>query len=647
MMALICSSAWATSYYIDPTCTYDGNGLSGDCAAGAGQEGAWNVVTTLYNGADAWAATGSDLYIKAGTTLKYTSPQRIRIRWDGTAEDHAVVTSYGVGAKPIIDASQVQTDSWTQYSGGTIYYATNTMASIIKLLTVDGVRYRLSDTCTISNASPAVVTRANNYFRDGDIVRFVTNGALPTGLDTNTNYYVVSRTTTTFRVSLTAGGEAINTSDDGSGTHWALKAGSFALDTANTKLYVWMTDGTSPSGNVVEFSNVAYTAGGVDTSTASRQYIDFIGLSVKKTHHNGIMLGSGTAVCDHCTVQDCDVTQTGSRGISLTGSYGLITGNDVSDQGSEETSNGDNGAIVGDGQQYGDSTGTEISYNYVHDTRDGSCFELNGGGGNGAGGGYRNAWLHDNIGIGCRAGVEIYGCVSSCAVDNGVEGFLVENNYFDNTGYLTLGTGQNQCIGFGNTAYSGTIRNNVCINFKTESGVGVIAARSGSSADRAGHSSEIYNNTVVNLVDAYTISNAGGIGNGNATDTSINGNIWKNNLIYVGAGGYCWTNGTIEDVYDGNLCYSASGNKYKFNGTNYTTLATYQAAYNSATGLTDNSLETDPLIDTTYTVGYPTASSPAIGTGIDLDIATDKRGKPRSNTPSIGAYEFTQGIDIN
>jgi hypothetical protein len=74
--------------------------------------------------------------------------------------------------------------------------------------------------CTISIASPAVVTQQNTYV-GGEAVFFMTTGALPTGLSASVAYYVLATglSSLAFRVSATRGGAAINTSGSQSGTH--------------------------------------------------------------------------------------------------------------------------------------------------------------------------------------------------------------------------------------------------------------------------------------------------------------------------------------------------------------------------------------------------------------------------------------------
>jgi len=75
--------------------------------------------------------------------------------------------------------------------------------------------------CTMTIASPGVITRKDHELNDGDRVIFSTSGALPTGLSVNTWYYVVNNDEDeTFQVSSTKDGTAINTSGTQSGTHW-------------------------------------------------------------------------------------------------------------------------------------------------------------------------------------------------------------------------------------------------------------------------------------------------------------------------------------------------------------------------------------------------------------------------------------------
>jgi len=109
---------------------------------------------------------------------------------------------------------------WTQYNfgenlllgpkqGKMYYWNANTAPTLIAPTTI-----------TISNATPGLVTLTSNTttpLPDGTALMFETTGALPTPLTPFTVYYVKYLTPTTFNLSSTYGGAAINTTSAGSG----------------------------------------------------------------------------------------------------------------------------------------------------------------------------------------------------------------------------------------------------------------------------------------------------------------------------------------------------------------------------------------------------------------------------------------------
>lgn len=74
---------------------------------------------------------------------------------------------------------------------------------------------------TISIAAPGVVTWNAHGLAAGQRITFSTTGAVPTGLTTGVNYYVLAPTANTFNVAATPGGTAITTSGTQSGVHTA------------------------------------------------------------------------------------------------------------------------------------------------------------------------------------------------------------------------------------------------------------------------------------------------------------------------------------------------------------------------------------------------------------------------------------------
>lgn len=72
----------------------------------------------------------------------------------------------------------------------------------------------------VNTGTETITISSPHRLVNGDIVYFETSGVLPTGLSKETPYYVIGATSTTFQVSLTSGGTAVNiTAASGGGTH--------------------------------------------------------------------------------------------------------------------------------------------------------------------------------------------------------------------------------------------------------------------------------------------------------------------------------------------------------------------------------------------------------------------------------------------
>lgn len=83
------------------------------------------------------------------------------------------------------------------------------------------IKSTLNGTFTVTIASPGVFTKTEHGLQAGDTVTFSTTGSLPTGLTAGTTYFVISTglTASSFRVSTTLNGAAVNTSGTQSGVH--------------------------------------------------------------------------------------------------------------------------------------------------------------------------------------------------------------------------------------------------------------------------------------------------------------------------------------------------------------------------------------------------------------------------------------------
>lgn len=94
--------------------------------------------------------------------------------------------------------------------------------------TLRGVSGAVNVTFVAGHAAPFSVVAATDVLTvrgrtvaDGDVFRLSNSGgALPAGLAADTDYYVVQTTGGTFKLSLTAGGAAVDVTGAGSGTHF-------------------------------------------------------------------------------------------------------------------------------------------------------------------------------------------------------------------------------------------------------------------------------------------------------------------------------------------------------------------------------------------------------------------------------------------
>lgn len=152
------------------------------------------------------AATGS-ARLPAGTTAERNgTPQVGDIRYNSTTGSYE-----GYGA-----------NGWGNIGGGAVGGGVDAaMYENDAFVTASyEVGQGAQQSCTISIATPAVITQPNSYVA-GQPVRLKTTGALPSGLSAAAVYYVSATglSGSSFQVSATSGGASINTTGTQSGVH--------------------------------------------------------------------------------------------------------------------------------------------------------------------------------------------------------------------------------------------------------------------------------------------------------------------------------------------------------------------------------------------------------------------------------------------
>lgn len=116
-----------------------------------------------------------------------------------------------------------------QYANGDYYVLAPSGLTITGISPAPAVTTLSTSTVTISNATPAVVTWTAHGLKQHSLIRFTSNGTLPTGITSGQLYYVryPNMTANTFEISATAPNAAgytsasVATSSAGSGTHTA------------------------------------------------------------------------------------------------------------------------------------------------------------------------------------------------------------------------------------------------------------------------------------------------------------------------------------------------------------------------------------------------------------------------------------------
>ena len=191
------------------------------------------------------------------------------------------------------------------------------------------------------DTSTDIITSASHGLLDGTIVHVASTTTLPTGLSANTIYYVTSATSSTFKLSLTSGGSAIDLTTTGSGTHSVYNqiqvpdfrgvfpmgagTGSFTFNFATTDINTGTEVITVPSNTTLYTGQpIVYTTSGtvagdlvasttyyaIRLSATTISIADSLALALAGTAHNLTGTGSGT----HTFTVNLTARSVGDRG---------------------------------------------------------------------------------------------------------------------------------------------------------------------------------------------------------------------------------------------------------------------------------------------------------------------------------------------
>ena len=190
----------------------------------ANAAGGGDVIPAAIDFTTVSVTSGSGIEVTNEVTFTgLTSPIVVRAAWTSTSasptkaqwlKNSAAVQSPQFTS---IEATIINNDKlkWQTYAGYT-HPSGNSDSG-----TVTVTNETRNATCTMTIASPAVVSKTGHGYASGDKILFRTTGALPTGVTAGTVYFVSATdlTADTFKFSATDGGAVINTTGTQSGTH--------------------------------------------------------------------------------------------------------------------------------------------------------------------------------------------------------------------------------------------------------------------------------------------------------------------------------------------------------------------------------------------------------------------------------------------
>ncbi|CDZ50422.1 phage tail protein [Neorhizobium galegae] len=178
----------------------------------------WRIEVLAAGGPITIDPNASEL-INGASTLVLSPGLTATIIREGTAffaeingTPSGTIATGGMGSAPT---------GWLKCNGAAI--SRTTYAALFSAL-VSGDGYT-QQTFTVSIASPGVFSRTAHGFTGGERLRLSTTGALPTGLNTTTDYFVIYVDANTYQLSASdLAPVAINTSGTQSGTHSHLRS---------------------------------------------------------------------------------------------------------------------------------------------------------------------------------------------------------------------------------------------------------------------------------------------------------------------------------------------------------------------------------------------------------------------------------------
>jgi len=251
------------------------------------------TVSTAPGGSTTSLSNGSGLTIKGAKTHKLLENYTVSFQTTGSLPNPLNGDyTYYVLATDLTDTEF----SVSEDKAGTAVSITNTGSGVHKYafegLTLTNLRenynyvdltvytpgdftsdYSTGRTCTISVASPAVVTLNSHGFSADQAIKFTTTGSLPTGISATSRYFVLSTGlgANSFRISLTPGGTAVDTTGTQAGTQAVGRVTGNTGDTTFAVVGVGSTEISRVAGSKFVFLGEEYIVSTYQSEAVTNQ----------------------------------------------------------------------------------------------------------------------------------------------------------------------------------------------------------------------------------------------------------------------------------------------------------------------------------------------------------------------------------------
>ena len=163
VLGIIQPLAFAADYYVDNTCTYNGNGQAQSCAAGTGQAGPFNSRANAQSG---WTGnqSGNRLLFKKGQT--FTGQFTVGAYGTGTGANVATISSYSSGDNPIISggSSNISLSGRSYITIDAIDCDTASAQYGGNISVENGSLYVTVQNCTLTNSGSGVFFSDNSNY---------------------------------------------------------------------------------------------------------------------------------------------------------------------------------------------------------------------------------------------------------------------------------------------------------------------------------------------------------------------------------------------------------------------------------------------------------------------------------------------------